>query len=288
MSGFDRAAELLPDAFRKGARQLSRDKREAAREFRLRLGTVPTVDLPEGERSIGGCAPVTSADLRRTVEIATGASPYASARALKQGYLTAAGGIRIGLCGHREEGAGENWIYSGLTSAAIRIPREVRGCGARFCLSDPGSSLILSPPGAGKTTLLRDMVRILSDGGQRVGLCDEREEVAAFTQKGPGFDIGRHTDVISGCSKGEAAMQLLRTMSPQWIAMDEITDPADIAACEASFACGVRILATAHAAVEEDLRRNPLYAALMSRQLFSRLIWITLRGGRREYREVGL
>ena len=288
MSGFDRAVGLLPSAFRKAAGRLPGESRETAREFRMRLGAVLSVDLPEGERRMEGCDPVTSADLRRTVEIATGASPYASARAIMQGYVTAPGGIRVGLCGRRDEGAGENWIYSGLTSLSIRIPREVKGCAERFCVQDFGSTLILSPPGGGKTTLLRDMIRLISDGGQRVGLCDEREEVAAFTEQGPGFDIGAHTDVISGCSKGKAAMQLLRTMSPQWIAMDEITDPEDVSGCQASFYCGVRILATAHAASDNDLRCNPLYAALLSGRLFSRLIWIRLRDGKREYREVAL
>ena len=288
MSGFDRAVELLPPAIRLAANNLPLDRKESAREFRLRLGSPPTVDLPEGERRLEGCHIVSCDDLRRTVEIATGASPYASARSLKQGYLTAAGGVRIGLCGRQNFDAGENWIYSGLASAAIRIPREVKGCGEQFCGPDPTSALILSPPGAGKTTLLRDMVRLISDSGQRVGLCDEREEVAALTERGPGYDLGKHTDVISGCPKGQAAMQLLRTMSPRWIAMDEITDPEDIAACEASFSGGVKILATAHAASDEDLSRNPLYASLLARKVFSRLIWIRLRGGRREYREVRL
>lgn len=288
MSGFDRAAELLPTSIRKAALLAPPEIRNTVREFRMRLGAVPCVDLPEGERKLIGCAPVTIADLSRTVEIATGASPYASARSIRQGYITAQGGIRIGLCGRREEGAGENWIYSGLTSVAVRIPREVKGCGRQFCGDDSGSALILSPPGAGKTTLLRDMIRLISNSGQRVGLCDEREEVSAFTERGPGFDIGEHTDVLSGCSKGEAALQLLRTMTPRWIAMDEITDPADIAACEASFSCGVKILATAHAASDEDLIRNELYSALISRKLFSRLIWIRCRDGRREYNEVRL
>ena len=68
-----------------------------------------------------------------------------------------------------------------LSSAVIRIPREVKGCagGIYPALTDGGfrDTLIISPPGAGKTTLLRELVRMLSST-YRVGLLDERGEVA--------------------------------------------------------------------------------------------------------------
>ena len=285
MSCFERAAELLPPEIRKRAVALPPDVRNAAQELRLRLGKTPSVSLINGEKNIGGSDRVTRADLARTVESATRASPYAAARAIRRGYITAIGAVRVGLCGLMEEDAGESWIFSGLSSVSIRIPREVKGCGARFCDPDMASTLILSPPGAGKTTLLRDMVRLISDGGQRVGLCDERGEVAALTEQGFGFDVGDHTDVITGCAKGKAAMMMLRNMDPGWIAMDEITDPSDAAACEASFSSGVRILATAHAGSGEDLRKNRLYVSLLSKGVFRRLIWIRQADGRRIYSE---
>ena len=285
MSCFERAAELLPPVIRKSALAMPADVRNTAQELRLRLGRTPSVSLPDGEKSIPGCEAVIRDDLARTVEIATRASPYAAARGIRRGYVTAPGAIRVGLCGQMEEDAGESWIFSGLSSVSIRIPGEIKGCGARFCRPDMASSLILSPPGAGKTTLLRDMVRLISDAGQRVGLCDERGEVAALTEQSFGFDVGEHTDVITGCAKGRAAMMMLRNMTPRWIAMDEITDPADAAACEASFSCGVRILATAHACSGEDLRRNRLYVSLLSKGIFRRLIWIRQTDGRRIYSE---
>ena len=59
------------------------------------------------------------------------------------------------------------------------------------------STLILGPPGSGKTTLLRECVRSLSDGGSRVGLVDERGELAACRLGVPLLDVGAQTDVLT-------------------------------------------------------------------------------------------
>lgn len=65
-----------------------------------------------------------------------------------------------------------------------------------------GGALIAGPPGSGKTTLLRDIVRILSDEGTAVGLCDERGEIAACVEGVPQLDVGARTHVLDGCGQG--------------------------------------------------------------------------------------
>ena len=286
MSGFDSAVKLLPSSLREGFSALPADVRDEVQEIRLRLGRHPGLTMVRGEQELIQLPPVGKEDLFRVLELATGASPYAAAGSIRAGYIHAGGGIRVGLCGRMRPGTEGTWAQSGLTSMCIRIPREIRGCGSPFCSSPFVSTLILSAPGAGKTTLLRDMVRLLSDRGNRVSLCDERGEVSALSDSGIGFDVGRCTDVLSEVPKGKGAMQLLRTMSPEILAMDEISDPEDLKACRAAAGCGAALLATAHAGGEEDWETKPFFRTISEDRIFRRLIWITVGAEGRRYREV--
>lgn len=285
MSGFDAACAVLPPELRRAACALPEDIKTHAQEFRLRLGQPAGCMLPEREYPIGRAKPVSREDLARLLELATNASPYTAAAAIREGYVSAPGGVRVGLCGRMRRGAEESWARSGLTSAAVRIPREVKGCAERFCRSEAVSTLILSPPGAGKTTLLRDMVRLWSDRGYRVALCDERSEVSAPSPEGFGFDVGARTDVLTDAPKHTAALQLLRTMNPEILAMDEITDPRDAEACRRASGCGVTILATAHGEAIADERSAAPWRALVREGVFQRCIRIRRTARGREYTE---
>lgn len=288
MSDLEKALWLLPGELRKAMRQLPERLTENVCEIRLRRGRAPTLTLPGGEYPLSGAAAVTEDDLARVLELASGASPYAAADCLRRGFLTADGGVRVGFCGRFPAGEHGLWSRDDLFSVCIRIPRDVKGIGARFCSRPFPSTLILSPPGGGKTTLLRDMVRALSNEGTRVGLCDERGEIAALSESGAGFDVGERTDVLSDCPKARAAMILLRCMSPELIAMDEISEPEDADACRSAAYCGVSLLATAHAADASELSRREVYRTLQSEQVFTRAVVIRVTGGRRTYEEVRL
>lgn len=288
MSGLEKALWLLPGELRKALRQLPDRLTEEACEIRLRRGRAPALTLPDGEYPLPGAAAVTDDDLARVLELASGASPYAAADCLRRGFLTANGGVRVGFCGRFPAGERGLWSRDDLFSVCIRIPRDVKGIGVQFCARPFPSTLILSPPGGGKTTLLRDMVRALSSGGMRVGLCDERGEIAALSESGAGFDIGERTDVLSDCPKASAAMILLRCMSPELIAMDEISEPEDANACRSAAYCGVSLLATAHAADASELSRREVYRTLQSEQVFTRAVVIRVTDGRRTYEEVRL
>lgn len=289
---YRQAAQVLPRRLRQEALGLPQEEQERAEELRLRAGWPMTAVLPEGERPVGG-PPVEPEELEQLVEIASRASVHAVLEQIRRGYLTVAGGHRIGLCGTAVmEGGGIHALRS-LSSANLRIARQVPGA-ARPVLGAlcPGgrleSTLILAPPGQGKTTLLRDIIRRVSEGEGclplRVAVADERGEVAALYGGRPQLDVGRRTDVAEGCPKDQGLMLLLRAMNPQVLAVDEITAPEDAAALRTAAGCGVTLLATAHGAGREDLTRRPLYRGLLEEGMFRRLVEITRREGRREYR----
>jgi stage III sporulation protein AA len=119
-------------------------------------------------------------------------------------------------------------------------------------------TLLFSAPGAGKTTLLRDCIRQISNGTsrppQKVGVVDERFELAACHLGVPQNDIGAHTDVLCGCDKQTGIFMLLRTMSPQVIAVDELGGANDARAVGEAMYCGCSMLGTVHAGSMEELK----------------------------------
>ena len=79
-------------------------------------------------------------------------------------------------------------------------------------------------------------------------------------------------DVLLGCSKAEGIDRVLRTMTPDTVAIDEITAQDDAQALLHAAWCGVRLLATAHAAHIEDLMRREVYKPLVEKGLFSTVV----------------
>lgn len=232
--------------------------KETLQELRLRVNAPP--ELIVTGKSIWLTKDVTAEDLRFVVNTASRYSPWAAAT-ISSGYLTAPGGHRIGLCG---EITCRDGCITGIRepqSLCIRVARDFPGIGvAAFPLS--GSVLILGAPGWGKTTLLRDMTREIANK-ETVAVVDERGEV--FPQ---GILRGKRMDVLTGCPKPEGIDMVLRTMGPAWIAVDEITGQSDCRAIRNAIGCGVRLIATAHAASREDLYARPIYRSLTELGIF--------------------
>ena len=273
---YEDAAAVLPLRLRKLALALPEAEKAEAEEFRLRAGRPMTVLLPAGELPLE--AVVEPEELETLCNIATEFSRYAAAETLRAGYLSVRGGFRVGLCGTAVMKDGVNTNLKEFSSAVIRIAREQRGIADElaprlFRNGELASTLILSPPGGGKTTLLRDLVRRLSqgvepDGPRRVSLIDERGEVAVMYRGEPQMDVGPHTDVLDACPKALGIPIVLRAMNPQVIAVDEITAQADLRAALQAAGCGVRLLATIHAADLAELKERPLYRQLLSERVF--------------------
>ncbi len=195
-------------------------------------------------------------DLEEMVSFLCSYSIYAYEEQLRVGYLTLRGGHRVGVAGEAALGQGRIVRLQHIYFLNIRIARERKGCAKELVEAVRGeggiyNTLILSPPGVGKTTYLRDAIRILSEGdalhaGMKVGVVDERSELGAGYLGIPQNDLGPRTDVLEGAGKSEGIYMLLRSMSPQVIAVDELGAREDFEAVTRAFHSGCRLIGTVH------------------------------------------
>ncbi len=260
-------------------------------ELRLRRGQPLSVVCEKGELFLNTPL-VTGEHLEHLLERGCDYSVHTVQSQIARGFITLEGGHRMGLCGTVVEEKGEITTLRQLSSVSIRFAREVQGIAEKVLpqlVEDLKlqNTLVLAPPALGKTTFLRDLIRMISNGSTippcRVGVVDERGEIASLHQGNPRFDVGRRTDVLEGCSKAEGMMMLLRSMNPQVLAVDEITAQEDIVALLQGQGCGVILLATAHGTNRQDLEKRPLYRQLLQEGIFQRLVTIEEKGGRRRY-----
>ncbi|MCD8087626.1 MAG: stage III sporulation protein AB [Oscillospiraceae bacterium] len=284
MDGFLAVAALLPPALRAAALSLVPEERAVCEELRLRQGRFGTALLRGKEYALS--APlVTEQDLRSVLEAATRASLHAAGAQLTRGFVSAPGGVRVGVCGTGVIGAGGLEGLRSFSSLSLRVPRAVPGCAGEIweALNQDGfqSTLIASPPGGGKTTLLRELIRCLSEQGCRVAVADERGEIGAAQSGQPQFDIGPCVDILTGVPKAQAVGMLVRAMNPQVVAMDEITDSTDASALLEGVGCGVRLLATVHG--ERDGHVTAACRGLLEAGAFRRMVWIEEQDGVRRY-----
>lgn len=217
-------------------------------------------------------------------------SIYAFADEIRQGFLTVQGGHRVGLAGQVIlDGEGRIMNMKYIRYLNIRIAHQIRGAADALMpyLFEGGrllSTLLISPPGGGKTTLLRDIIRQASEGtaygpGVNVSVVDERSEIAGSYLGVSQNDVGIRTDVLDGCPKVEGVMRLIRSMSPQVLAVDEVGSLADAQALQMAGGCGCRLLATVHGASLEEVKQKNFMRYVMEQRLFDRYVMLDRRQG---------
>lgn len=264
--------KLFPLHMREGLARADIDQR-GLEEIRARAGQPLMFLRSDGEyffqeggglvRDMRAAYRMSGRDLEEMVGFLCSYSMYAYEEQLRMGYLTLRGGHRVGVAGEVALQRGKIARLQHIYFLNIRIAHEKKGCAkalvkALRCGRDVYNTLVISPPGVGKTTCLRDVIRLLSQGDQnhaglKVGVVDERSELGAGYLGIPQNDLGPRTDVLEGATKSEGIYMLLRSMSPQVIAVDELGTRDDFEAVTRAFHSGCRLIGTVHGESLESL-----------------------------------
>lgn len=191
-------------------------------------------------------------DIQDCVYRAGNYSVYSVEEQLKQGFLTAENGERLGIAGEYVFEKGQPLSLRNFSSLCIRVPHEITGCAQAVydsCMRDRiRSVLLMSSPGLGKTTILRDLARILSEKTlKNILICDERGEIAVGNVGGT-CDVMRYADKATAFSSG------VRAMRPDVIVTDELS-LADCEAVEKALVAGISVIASAHFSAMEKVKK---------------------------------
>ncbi|HZX21364.1 MAG TPA: stage III sporulation protein AA [Clostridia bacterium] len=235
---------------------------------------------------------ITKENIEKTLQFASNYSIYSIEDELKNGYITICGGHRIGIVGKVLMGSKGIRTLKNFSGLNIRVSREKLGVASKvlpYIINSKGeflNTLLVSPPQCGKTTLLRDIIRTISEGvphmnfrGLKIGVVDERSELGACFEGVPQNDLGPRTDILDCCPKAEGMIMLVRSMSPQVIATDEIGRTEDSIAIEEAMMAGIKLITTVHGRSLEDILGKNIIGKLVRDGVFERIIFLSNSDG---------
>ncbi|PAV29095.1 stage III sporulation protein AA [Virgibacillus profundi] len=205
---------------------------------------------------------------------------------LRDGYITIEGGHRVGLAGKVNTVNGSVKAIQYITFLNIRVAKEQIGAAIpiipymynkNYC-----NTLFVGAPQTGKTTIIRDATRLIATGwgnvaARKVGVIDERSEIAASRKGVPQHNLGIRSDVMDACPKAEGMMMMIRSMSPEVLVVDEIGSSKDVQSLLEAINAGVTVICTIHGSSLMELKKRPSLQPLFQQRVFQRIIILEKR-----------
>lgn len=212
-------------------------------------------------------------------------SYHSQLKNIVEGYISLGDGYRAGVAGNAVVYDGEITNLSEIISVNLRIPHLVRGIAEPVLdlISNDGFKsgvLIYSPPAVGKTTLLRDIILRLSDipYNKRIALIDSRREIYL-----PKMERISLLDAYIGYPMAKAIELAVRTMSPDYIICDELSNENDVQAVLKNQSSGVPIIATAHGLSLSSMLSRASIASLHENHVFDYYVGLKRKSGERSF-----